>query len=77
MFRYILQLEGKWEQHKAVYHPDRRQYKLEGICPFLETSATDPNITACKIYSFRPTVCKLYPLTGKCYCVNDQDNIAE
>lgn len=75
MFRYILQLEKKWEQQKAVYHPSLRQYKLESVCPFLELNVTNPNITSCRIYSFRPIVCKLYPLTSKCYCVNRQDNL--
>ncbi len=75
MFRYILKLEGIWEQQKAVYHPNRNVFKLEGTCPFLENYViSEPSITACRIYTFRPTVCKLYPVSGKCYCVNKKDN---
>jgi Fe-S-cluster containining protein len=59
MFKYILQLEDKWKESNLEYHEDRSLYKLKGPCPFLENSI-------CKIYSFRPNTCRIFPLGNEC-----------
>jgi Fe-S-cluster containining protein len=64
MFRYILKAEGRWDADKAQYYPIRRIYKLRGKCPFLIEH--EDGTTSCKIYSFRPMVCKMFPLSNEC-----------
>lgn len=63
MFRYILKSQGRWDADSAQYYPDRRIYKLRGICPFLNI---EDEGASCDIYTFRPTICKMFPLTNEC-----------
>jgi Fe-S-cluster containining protein len=64
MFRYILKAEGKWEIDKAQYYPTKKVFRYRGPCPFLEE--VENGLTRCKIYSFRPSVCKIFPLSNEC-----------
>ena len=63
MFRYILRAEGRWDADRAQCYPNKRIYKLKGTCPFLEEKEGK---TYCKIYSFRPMACKMFPLSNEC-----------
>lgn len=57
MFKYILKDDSK------IKKVTESTYIYIGICPFLR----EDNL--CDIYSFRPMVCKLYPVDDKCECV--------
>lgn len=73
MFKYILTEQGRFEEHLFEFHEDRRQYKLNGTCPFLKNEGFD---TSCDIYAFRPVVCKLYPNAEDCvYTLSLKDNL--
>jgi len=63
MFRYILKAEGRWDTDKAQYYPNKRIYKLKRVCPFLYEGIGQKS---CMIYSFRPMVCKMFPLSNEC-----------
>jgi Fe-S-cluster containining protein len=68
MVRYILKLEGKWDGDKAKLVTNKSLYKLEGVCPFLEG---EEGSTSCRIYQFRPTVCRVFPASNDCGTTKD------
>ena len=72
MFRHILKAEGRWDADKAQYYPNKRIYKIKGRCPFLD--CYEDGTTGCQIYSFRPMICKIFPVSGECPSMH-QDNL--
>jgi len=72
MFVHILKLEGKWDSDKAVFHPARNIWKIRGECPFLVEN--EDGSYSCRIYSFRPMICKLFPLSNECPTTKDKQN---
>ena len=72
LFAHILKLEGKWEPNNVIYYPPKNIWRHMGMCPFL--AENKDGTTYCRINSFKPMVCKLFPLSGVCPTTKDKQN---
>lgn len=77
MFKHILDLElGKgWEKYRIQKNSRQTTYWLKGQCPFVEYD--ENGMARCRIYSFRPTACKVFPKNGICLNENNRNETQE
>jgi Fe-S-cluster containining protein len=60
--RLFRSCSGEKTEFGTILSPNARKIKLiDNVCPFLHQS--NINHTSCRIYSFRPSICRCFPFT--------------